>query len=216
MFQSVIFDLDGTLLDTIADLGKAGNCTLATMGLPPHNLAHYKKLIGNGIRRLVHDFLPAEYRDAGSEEKALEIFTNYYENHMLDLTAPYPGILPFLQKLRDDGYVLSIVSNKNDNLTKTVTTHYFTNLFTYVAGAGEAAPPKPDPASTLDIVKKLGLPKESILFVGDSRVDMITAANSGLVSCGVTWGFKSKEELLDGGAKFIANSPAELDEIIRG
>lgn len=216
MYQAVLFDLDGTLLDTIGDLAAAANHTLAAMGFAPHSVAEYKYMVGNGIPKLIERFLPPEHRDSAAQARAAQLFFSYYDAHKEDTTAPYPGIFALLAALRGAGVRLGVVSNKEDALTKSVIDHYFPGAFDSVAGHTLGTPTKPDPHLVNAMRAAFGLAKTQVLYVGDSGVDIETARNAGLAGCGVLWGFRTQEELCAAGAAYIARSPEDIRTLVLG
>lgn len=215
LYNAVIFDLDGTLLDTIQDLAAAANWVCRTNGWPQHTLEEYKRFVGDGIPKLVERFSPAEARTAPVQKKALEAFSRYYAAHKADATAPYPGIAAMLQTLREKGVNLGVLSNKEDKLADAVVRHYFDEgLFCHIQGARPGIPPKPDPASLLALLQTPGFRGRRVLYVGDSDVDILTAHRAGLPGCGVLWGFRGRDELQRAGADALAGDPHKLLEII--
>lgn len=214
MYSAVIFDLDGTILDTIDDLANAGNHMLAAMDFPTHSVAHYKTVVGHGIKNLVSNILPEKARNTQDEARAYDIFCTYYEAHMLDMTKPYPGIVPLMRRLREHGIAIAILSNKNDKLVQKICEIYFPGLTDFTMGFSAKFPAKPDPASTLELIRRLSRKPHQITYVGDSDIDIMTAHNSGLAACAVTWGFRTKAQLLQAGAKFFADTPSELEHFI--
>lgn len=213
MYQAVIFDLDGTLLNTIDDLAAAGNYTLAQLGLPPHTVQEFMGFVGNGIPNLLHRMLPPDADEATFRQAAV-LFDAYYSHHKEDVTAPYPGIPPLLTHLHDAGVRMAVLSNKAHHLTVPIIRHYFGEMFDAVQGLEDGIAAKPDPSGVDRLLKVLALPREAVLYVGDSDTDMRTAAAAGLTGCGVLWGFRSKETLLAGGATHLAETPAALEELI--
>lgn len=230
MIKGVIFDLDGTLLSTLSDLAAAGNHVLAARGHSVYAEEEYKLMVGNGIPRLIRRMLTgtnarspreAEEKAAarlpkGLEQAVLQEFMEYYEKHKQDNTRPYPGIRELLARLQAADIRMAVVSNKADAPVKELMLQYFGPIFTATVGLKEGRRAKPDPASTLEAVRQLRLPKEEVLYVGDSDVDMITAQNAGLTSCGVLWGFRSEEELKKAGAKYLAPDAKALERLILG
>ena len=214
MFSTVVFDLDGTLLNTLDDLADAGNYTLATLGFPTHPVDAYKKMVGNGMEMLIKRISPASEQDPASLHLALSIFTEYYEKHQLDQTAPYPGIYSLLQQCKKAELKTAVLSNKDDLAVSTIVRHYFDDSFDEVWGLKPQFPPKPDPLSLLSLLDQLGATKENTLYCGDSNVDMRVAKKAGITSCGVLWGFRDRKELELAGADFLAASPQELATIL--
>lgn len=214
LYRCILFDLDGTLLDTLQDLAEAGNHTLSVMGFPRHPIAAYQQMVGNGIPKLVWRMLPEQNRQESTLELAYSLFQRHYQAHMLDNTAPYPGILDTLQRLKEAGYPLGVSSNKADTYTQKIVSTFFPNTFCSVAGLTPPFPAKPDPTLALHQMAQMGGTPGTTLYIGDSDVDMFTARNAGFVGCGVLWGFRSGRELLQAGADLIAETPAELIEHI--
>ena len=215
MYTHVIFDLDGTLLNTIDDLADAGNQVCAAHGWSVHTINEYKHMVGNGIPKLVERFAPSG-TDRDTLNQALAEFSAYYDEHKEDKTAPYPGVAGLLAALKGAGACLAVLSNKAHNLAGPVVEHYFPGLFEYVQGALPDAPLKPDPTLLHAMMEKLGAKPETTLFVGDSDVDVLTGKNSGLTVCGVLWGFREREELKDAGADWIIDSPEQLAAVVTG
>ena len=214
MFSTCVFDLDGTLLNTLDDLANAGNYTLTTLSFPVHPVESYKRMVGNGIRNLISRCLPPDQRDSATLHLALGIFTEYYNQHSLDATAPYPGILEMLSALSESGIQLAVLSNKNDSMTKQIVKHYFGNTFAAVWGLRADYSPKPEPASLLDLLAELGCDKTAALYCGDSDVDMLTAKNAQVASCGVLWGYREEAELRAAGSQYLAVSPQNLADLV--
>ena len=214
MYQAVIFDLDGTLLNTIGDLAAAGNFTLRQMGFAGHTVEEYKYMVGNGIPMLLHRMLPETERTEENERKAAELFFPYYDAHKEDTTAPYEGISALLEHLRSAGVKLGVVSNKEDHLTKQVVGQYFPGVFDDVRGHVLGTPTKPDPHLVNEMRAAFGLAKEQVLYAGDSNVDMFTANNAGLDGCGVLWGFRTADELREAGASYLVHNPAQLEQLV--
>ncbi len=211
MIQLVIFDLDGTLLDTIDDLAVSANYALRTHGYPEHKLSAYRFFVGNGITKLIERALPEEARQESTILKLREEFVEYYQRHKTDLTHPYPGIPELLKELQSRHIQLAVASNKYHQGTLELIYHFFgQDLFSIVLGQRENIPVKPNPAIVYDILQHTGAGKEVTLYVGDSGVDMQTAANSGLTSVGVSWGFRPRQELEENGACHIIDQPQQL------
>lgn len=210
----MIFDLDGTLLNTIGDLAAAANHTLTEMGFSTHTEDEYKYMVGNGIPKLIERFLPPWHRDEATQKQAARLFFSYYNAHKEDTTAPYPGIPALLATLRSAGVKLGVVSNKEDTLTKSIVTHFFPDLFDGVAGHTLGTPAKPDPHLINEMRAAFGLSVQQVLYVGDSSVDIETARNAGLASCGVLWGFRTENELRGAGASYLVRSPKDIRMLV--
>lgn len=196
MKKLIIFDLDGTLLNTIADLATATNQALDSYGYPTHPIESYRFFVGNGINKLFERALPEDQR---TEENVLRIrsrFLPFYNEHNADLSQPYPGILSLLEDLQERGILLAVASNKYQEATEKLIAHYFPNIrFIEVLGQREGIPVKPDPTIVFDILRKAGVDASQTLYVGDSNVDMQTAHEAKVEAIGVAWGFRSRAEL---------------------
>ena len=214
MLRTVIFDLDGTILDTIQDLANAGNWVCRKNGWPEHSTDEFKAMVGHGIPNLVGKFSPPECRSPLMIIQTLAEFSAYYGEHTMDQTAPYPGIPELLKTLKSKGLRLAVYSNKADAFSKELVEHFFPGVFTLIRGKVDGVPVKPDPAGIRCVLEELGAKPEETLFVGDSSVDIQTGHNAGVRSCGVTWGFRSKQSLVDAGADYLAESVKELQRII--
>ena len=214
MYQNVIFDLDGTLLNTIDDLADAGNWVCRNHGWPTHTVEEYKRYVGNGMARLAVRFSPEEWHTEEGVQKILDEFLPYYAAHKEDKTAPYPGVPELLEHLRAAGVSIAVLSNKAHALAVPVIEGYFPQKFQYIQGGVEGLPLKPDPALLLKLMENMGATQENTLFVGDSNVDIRTAKHAGVTSCGVLWGFRGREELEREGADLLASSAKELETLI--
>lgn len=215
MYNPVIFDLDGTLLNTIGDLAAAGNHTLRQMGYPTHEERKYCFFVGNGIPKLIERMLPDDVSDE-VREKALGIFDEYYQQHKTDRTLPYEGITQMLKDLSDKGITCLCCTNKAHEFSAELLRKFFGDTITEVVGAGQGYPTKPSPEAVLYLAEKYSKPNVKPLYVGDSNVDMETAANAGLTVCGVLWGFRPREELERYNPDFLAENAEQLKEIILG
>ena len=213
MYPYVIFDLDGTLLNTIDDLAGAGNHVCALHGWPAHPVEAYKRMVGNGIPRLVERFAPPG-TDRGTLDRAFQEFMAWYGVHKEDRTAPYPGMAEAVRRLKGAGVSVAVLSNKADEMAGPVVEHYYPGAFPLVQGALPGLPTKPDPTLLYKLMERMGADPAGTLFVGDSNVDIRTAKNGGLTSCGVLWGFRSRQELEGEGADYLAAAPEELEQII--
>ena len=213
MYKAVIFDLDGTLLDTIGDLAAAANHALSQAGLPTHTTAEVMSYVGNGIPMLIRRMVPQPPQEADID-RVSPVFSAYYAAHKEDTTAPYPGILSMLDAAAAAGVKLAVLSNKQHAMTVPIIRHYFGERFAVVQGLEAGMPAKPDPTGVRRVLDALGCPAGDVLYVGDSDTDMLTARNAGLRACGVLWGFRSREVLLQGGAQVLCADAAELARLI--
>lgn len=211
--DALIFDLDGTLLDTVEDIGAACEHILAKYGYPGHDLSEYKKMVGNGFDKLVERAIG--YRPDNIGELVRET-REYYKDHLAERTNPYPRMAETLGELASRGIKLAVLSNKPDEMSKTLIDHYFSGIpFQYVVGAIEGVPLKPDPASLKKLLDRMDVASERAAYCGDSDVDMITANNAGLYAVGAGWGFRGVRELLDANATRVYGAPRELATINR-
>lgn len=208
-YSAAIFDLDGTLLNTLGDLCDAVNAGLTARGLPKIDEEQTRQRVGNGIRRLIALSLPEGTPD-GDIDACLGEFRDYYEAHLHDRTHPYAGVPALLRTLHESGVKVAVLSNKYDPAAKRLIEFFFPGLTDLTFGERSGVPRKPDPTSALEVLETLGVSREETLYIGDSGVDMQTAKNAGLTAVGVTWGFRSREVLLENGADHLAGHPAEL------
>ena len=216
MKRLVIFDLDGTLLNTIEDLGEAANYALEKTGYPTHSIASYPYFVGNGVSKLLQRVLPEDARTEENVNELRKYFMEYYEVHNTDNTKPYPGITELLEQLQDDGVKLAVASNKYDSAVKKLITHYFPQIkWAAIEGQKEGVPVKPDPSIVFEILSKCPTKKSDVLYIGDSGVDMETARRACVTSCGVTWGFRPISELMAYHAENIANQPNEIYTLVQ-
>ncbi|MCX7824559.1 MAG: HAD family hydrolase [Verrucomicrobiae bacterium] len=206
---AILFDLDGTLLDTLADLANATNWMLEQLGCPPHPMAAYRHMVGDGARNLCIRALPPNRQHL--LEDAIRIFRERYNEHCFDLTTPYPGVAEMTAKLHAAGYKLAVLSNKPDDFTKKTIAHYFKpSPFDRVRGQLAGGPLKPDPAGALNIAAELAIPPAQWLYLGDTNTDMRTARAAGMFPVGVLWGFRDRDELLASGAQELIARPDEV------
>jgi phosphoglycolate phosphatase len=190
-YDAVIFDLDGTLLDTLDDLAASANAAMEHCGMGLRTREEVRSFVGNGIRNLIWRMLPDGEQEAHFED-AFSFFKEHYAAHCMDRTKPYPGILPFLEQLKAEGYGTAIVSNKADFAVKKLNALYFQNLIGIAIGEHEGAAKKPAPDLVNEALAYLQIPAGRALYIGDSEVDIQTAANAGLDAVIVTWGFREK------------------------
>ncbi len=215
MKKLVIFDLDGTLLNTIDDLGHAANYALEKNGYATHSIASYPFFVGNGVRKLMERVLPEDHRNAATVDALLKDFKDYYNEHNMDFTRPYGGMHELLQQLRAKGVKVAVASNKYQAAVEVIVAHYFPDIdFVAVEGQKEGVPVKPDPSIVFQILAKAKVAKDDTLYVGDSGVDMQTARRACVDSVGVTWGFRPEKELNDHYANFIAHDPSQILNVV--
>ncbi len=215
MFTHVIFDLDGTILNTLDDLADSANHVCAAHGWPTHPTEAYKLMVGGGIPNLVKRFTPSGL----SQEELSAVrseFSAWYGAHKADKTAPYNGMPEVLALLKSAGVKLSVLTNKAHHLAEAVVERYYPGLFDAVQGALPDMPVKPDPAMLNMLMARIGAAPETTLFVGDSNVDIRTGKNGGLITCGVLWGFRSQAELAGEGADHLIDTPARLLQVVTG
>ena len=216
MIKAVIFDLDGTLLNTLEDLANASNFALRSCGYNEHPIKDYIRFVGSGRYILMKRILPEE--DKNNEEaieKVLKLFDEYYGEHMHDTTKPYDGIYELIKKLKIKNIKLAVVSNKPDEFAGEVVKKYFDDKFEITYGQRPNHAVKPDPRTVYEVIDYLKVSKEECVYVGDSDVDMLTAKNANVKSIGVAWGFRGEDELINAGANHIIQNPNELLELIK-
>lgn len=211
MKKLVIFDLDGTLLNTIADLGEAANHALRLSGYPVHSLSAYPFYVGNGVNKLLERVLPEDARTPAVIADMREKFVEYYDAHNTVHSAPYPGIPELLASLSKMGIRMAVASNKYQAAVSALIAHFFPGIeWAAVEGQKDGVPVKPDPSVVFEILGKVPTPKADVLYVGDSGVDMETARRACVDSVGVTWGFRPVKELRDFYADNIVDRPVEI------
>lgn len=211
MKKIVIFDLDGTLLNTIADLATATNQALQHFGYPTHPIETYRFFVGNGINKLFERALPEHERTEANVLRIRSQFLPYYNIHNADLSTPYPGIPELLENLQRKGIHMAVASNKYQSATQKLITHYFPEIhFEAILGQREDIPIKPDPTIINEILHLTGIETSEVLYVGDSGVDMQTALHAGVDAIGVSWGFRPRTELEIFQPKAIINEPKEI------
>ena len=208
-YKAVIFDLDGTLLNTLSDLADSANHVLSELSLPIHDYESYKYFVGNGIPKLIERCLPADRQELHS--KALSMFSEYYALHSKDKTAPYDDIKELLGTLSEKGLKLGVITNKAHDIAVKVVEEYFgRDIFGRIRGLDDNIKARPDPSGALSVMQSLGVTPSEVLYIGDSGVDMQTAKNAGFTPLGVLWGFRKKDELIENGAKYIAQKPLDI------
>lgn len=213
MLKLLIFDLDGTLVNSVADLADAANYALKNHGYPIHEEEKYNYFVGDGVWKLLERVLPESDRTNENINALHEDFAQYYNVHYRDKTRPYDGIPEVLEELRRHGYMLAVASNKPDEFTKTIVNYFFPKTFSYIQGGLDGVPKKPEPQIVFSIMDKLSVSSEECLFIGDTNVDIFTGKNSGIRTVGCLWGFRDYEELYSAGADEIILDPKELLDI---
>lgn len=215
MIKAAIFDLDGTLLNTLEDVVNACNYALKKCNFKTHSIEEYKVFVGDGRSKLIERIVPDEYK--GNDEvknKVLRLFDEYYSGHMLDMTKPYEGICEMLKSLKEKGIKLAVVSNKPDEFVGGIVKKYFGDTFEIVHGQRTNYPVKPDPTTVYEVIEYFGIKLNESIYVGDSNVDIYTAKNAKVKSIGVAWGFRGEEELREAGADYIVYDSNEITELI--
>lgn len=214
-FKAVLFDLDGTLLDTIDDLANSMNTVLQRSGHPIHGIEAYKYFVGDGMLNLVKRALPEQNRDAATIEHYLAEMKQEYNKRWDEKTCPYEGIPELLDALSDKGLKLAVLSNKADEFTKLVAEKFLSRWkFEAIVGERANVPKKPDPIGAIRISTQLNIEPEEFLYLGDTNVDMKTANSAGMYAVGVLWGFRKAEELVEGGARVLIPKPGSLLDLL--
>ncbi|TGE31412.1 HAD family hydrolase [Desulfosporosinus sp. Sb-LF] len=215
-FKGVIFDLDGTLVNSLEDIADSMNNVLQRYGFPSHELQAYKYFIGNGIKNLVREALPEMCKEEELILRCFDLMMGEYRNNCTNKTQPYDGIVELLNELAAREMKLAVLSNKVDALTKKVVMTLLPNRnFEVVIGVSDEIPRKPNPLGALLISQQLGIYPENLIYVGDTGVDMQAANSAGAYAVGALWGFRTKEELTLNGAKYLLNHPLELIQMLK-
>lgn len=214
--MTAIFDLDGTLVDTLGDLAAATNHALSVCGYPSHTRDEYRFLVGRGVKRLMEGALPAEARNEETIARMRSLFDAYYGEHFLDASRPYDGIPEALDVLRENGVTLAVLSNKPDIFTGRMVPALLGDRFAAVFGQREGVPLKPDPAAVREVLRLCGAGADGAVYVGDSDVDVLTGHNASLPAVGCAWGFRGEAELRAAGADAVVFTPEEMVRAILG
>ena len=209
MYKTYIFDLDGTLLNTLGDLAASTNYALRQYGMPEHTIDDVRRSVGNGVGKLIERALPGGLTNPQYED-VLATFRKHYMLHSLDTTAPYPGIESLLHSLRSHGCNVAVVSNKFYNATVELCRHFFADTVEVAIGERENIRRKPAPDTVFEAMRQLGVTGEDTVYVGDSDVDVATARNSGIPCISVLWGFRDRDFLIEHGATTFVNTPEDI------
>lgn len=212
-YKAAIFDLDGTLLDTLEDLADSVNHVLADNGYPIRTIEEIRCFVGNGIRKLIERSVPAE-TSIDNIDKIHQEFITYYKEHCMEKTRPYDGVLELLKSLRKAGCKTAVVSNKADYAVQILCNKYFNGLLDAALGEQTGTPKKPAPDSVYKVLEKLEAQNTNTVYIGDSDVDILTARNSNMDEVIVTWGFRDANFLKEHGAKVLVSAPEEIERII--
>ena len=213
-YKGIIFDLDGTLVNSLEDISDAMNNVLKSLNYPTHTYDAYQYFIGSGLRNLVSKALPESNNTEIDIENCFNCMINEYREICTLKTKPYTGIVELLDDLVSRDIKLAVFSNKADELTKKIASEVFPNYFNTAVGLSSEALKKPNPFEAIEISKNWNLKTEEIIFIGDSDIDMLTANNANMFPLGVSWGYRTEQELLASGAKLVINSPSDLIEIL--
>lgn len=214
-FKGIIFDLDGTLVNSLEDIADAMNKALQSLDYPTHSYDDYQYFIGSGLRNLVSKALPETNNDENQIEKSLNSMIDMYRDNCTNQTKAYQGIVELLNELKSRKLKLGVFSNKADALTKEITKALFPDVFDPIVGLSTESLKKPNPFEALEISKSWGLQPEEMIFVGDSGIDMQTATNANMHAVGVSWGYRPEKELMENGAQHILNHPLDLIPILQ-
>lgn len=214
MKKLVIFDLDGTILNTLTDLTNSVNYVLEHYGLPLKKEEEIKYFLGYGPRHLLEKSFNKEFTDS-EYNKVFQLYDNYYDKHQTDYTKPYEGIEEVLKQLKAEGYLLAVCSNKQDNATTKIIQDLFPNIFDVVMGTNSEFLKKPAPDMVLEILRLLKVKKESTIYIGDTEIDLKTAINAGIKKIAVLYGFRKKSDLIDYNPEYFVSETKEIIEIIK-
>jgi phosphoglycolate phosphatase len=213
MTKAIVFDLDGTLLDTLTDLAASTNYALRSCGMPEHSIDDVRRFVGNGVRMLMTRAVPDGESNPRFDE-AFSVFRQHYMQHCLDTTCPYPGIMDALARLKEKGMMLAIVSNKMQAATEELRQHFFSQYIDVAIGESAAIRKKPAPDTVNEALRQLGISHDEAIYVGDSDVDIDTARAAMMPCASVLWGFRDRQFLLNHGATRLLSSPEELLSLV--
>jgi phosphoglycolate phosphatase len=213
--QAILFDLDGTLLDTLRDIAESANSALAYFGFPEHEIDAYRYFVGDGVEMLAIRALPGDRRDHTTVAKVVARVDQEYAERWANNTHPFPGIPEMLDNLREAGIRMAILSNKGQGFAELTVSKFLSDWhFDRVVGAQPSIAKKPDPAGALQIAREMRLPPTGFLYLGDSAVDMKTAVAANMYPVGALWGFRTADELLAGGARALAGKPEDVPRLL--
>ncbi len=217
MYKLAIFDMDGTILNSIEDIRDCCNMALADFGYPSHETEEYKYFVGNGARLLVKRAMPEDIRDDDAQlDRVLAAYTGYYDAHGNDKTGPYPGVVEALETLKANGVKLAVVSNKPNPSTRELAQLHFPGVFDIVYGERTGIPTKPAPDTVLEVMRRLDVAPCETAYFGDSSVDMLTGKNANAFTVGVLWGFRPKSELVENGADCTIDKVEQICDLVLG
>lgn len=211
IYKAVIFDLDGTLLDTLGDLHAAVNYALRAFSFPERSLDEVRRFVGNGVVKLMQRATP-DGTDEKTDAECLEVFRGYYLEHMQDMTKPYEGVISLIKTLREKGMKTAVVSNKLHQAVYGLCLYYFPGIIDEAIGVSDESERKPSPANVYKAFDRLGVTADECIYIGDSEVDVQTAHNAGIKCIGVTWGFRGREVLASAGADFITDNCCDIPD----
>lgn len=214
MLKAVLFDLDGTLVNSLADLAEGVNRALKTENYPTHEVEAFKYFVGDGMPIMIERALPADKKDPDTIARMLKLLKAYYSEHFADFTCAYDGVPELVKELKKRGFIVAVVTNKAQDMAEIVVKKFYGDTFDLIFGMREGIPGKPDPTMALLAMEELGVKPEECVFIGDSGMDVATGVNSGALPVGELWGFRGEEELRKNGAKYIITRPEELLDII--
>ena len=214
MIKAVLFDLDGTIANSLLDLALSVNYALCKFCFPERETEQFKYFAGDGMPKMVERALPDDKKNKTTVSEVLNVFLKYYSEHYCDNTREYDGMTELIDNLKEKNIAVAVVTNKAQEMAQKVVKKLYGERFDLILGKREGIPAKPDPAAAFMAMRELGVSPEECVFVGDSQNDVLTGVNSGAYPVGVLWGFREKEELVLGGATSIINSPKELLAII--
>ncbi len=214
MIKAILFDLDGTLADSLIDLADGVNRALKLKGYPTHPVEAFKYFVGDGIPKMIERALPENQRTQEIIDEVKSIFMPYYAVHYADNTYAYSGMPELVNSLKAQGFIVAVVTNKEQAMANEVVTSLYGDVFDLIFGKRDGIPAKPDPTAALMAMSELGVQPRECVFIGDSGMDVKTAVNSGAVPVGELWGFRKEDELLKNGAEYIIKHPNELLDII--